>query len=227
MKRVRKKRILLLEDDRLFAETLQDFLEEEGYEAEMVFDPLSAFEKCYKNSFDLYIFDINLPFQDGLSAFDELRKSGDATPVIFLTSREDRESLLSGFRVGADDYLKKPVDLEELAARIEVVLRRGAREERRVLGRYVMDRHVRELLLDEKPIHLGRRVYDLLELLVDAKGLIVTREQIKERLWPDSEDASDGALRVYIARLKKLFPDAVENIRGVGYRFDSDRAGGR
>ena len=108
-----------------------------------------------------------------------------------------------------------------------MVLRRGAREGRRVLGRYAMDRHGRELLLDEKPVHLGRRVYDLLELLVDAKGLIVTREQIKERLWPDSEDASDGALRVYIARLKKLFPDAVENIRGVGYRFDSDRAGGR
>jgi DNA-binding response OmpR family regulator len=221
----RSQRILVLEDDPLFAETLQDWLEEEGYRVEAVHDPHSAFERCYSQHFDLYLFDINLPFQNGLETFDSLRQSGDTTPVIFLTSREDRASLLEGFELGADDYLKKPVDLEELSARIAAVLRRHQPEERRPLGPYVMDTRVRDLLQDGESLKLGRKIYDLLELLVERAGETVTGEEIRERLWRAGESASDGAVRVYITRLKKLFPEAIENIRGVGYRFDLRKVG--
>jgi len=218
-------RILVLEDDPLFAETLQDWLEEEGYGVEAVHDPHSAFDRCYSQRFDLYLFDINLPFQNGLETFDALRRSGDATPVIFLTSREDRASLLEGFELGADDYLKKPVDLEELSARIAAVLRRHRPEERRRLGPYVMDTRARDLLLEGESLKLGRKIYDLLELLVERAGETVTGEEIREHLWRPGESASDGAVRVYITRLKKLFPEAIENIRGVGYRFDPRKMG--
>ena len=215
-----KGEILLLEDDLLFSETLQDWLEEEGYSVQRAGDPHTAFDLCYSRRFDLYLFDINLPFQNGLRTFAELRESGDTTPVIFLTSREDRASLLEGFDLGADDYLKKPVDLEELSARIAAVLRRHRREGSCRIGRYEMDARGRELLLDGEPLKLGRKIYDLLELLVSRAGETVTGEEIRDYLWRAGEAASDGAVRVYITRLKKLFPEAIENVRGVGYRFD-------
>jgi DNA-binding response OmpR family regulator len=215
-----REKVLILEDDPLFAETLQDWLEEEGYAVETVLDPHSAFERCYTRRFDLYLFDINLPFQNGLRTFEELRESGDTTPVIFLTSREDRASLLEGFELGADDYLKKPVDLEELSARITAVLRRHRQAEFRKIGDYVMDARSRDLLLEGTPQRLGRKIYDLLDLLVSRAGETVTGEEIRQHLWRAGESASDGAVRVYITRLKKLFPDAIENVRGVGYRFD-------
>lgn len=217
-----KGEILLLEDDRLFSETLCDWLEEEGYAVTPAYDPHSAFELCFSRRFSLYLFDINLPFQDGLQTFRYLRESGDATPVIFLTSREDRDSLLEGFDLGAEDYLKKPVDLEELSARIAVVLRRHIPAER-PLGPYVMDGRSRDLLRDGEPQRLGRKVYDLLELLVNRKGETVSNDEIRAYLWHPGEASSNGAIRVYITRLKKLFPEAVENVRGVGYRFDPNR----
>jgi DNA-binding response OmpR family regulator len=218
-----KGEILLLEDDRLFSETLQDWLEEEGYLVTVAYDPHSAYERCFTHRFDLYLFDINLPFQDGLETFRQLRESGDDTPVIFLTSREDRASLLEGFDIGADDYLKKPVDLEELSARIGAVLRRHASEGKRQIGPYVMDRRSRDLLRDGEPQRVGRKIYDLLELLLSKGGETVSNEEIRTYLWRPGEHSSDGAIRVYITRLKKLFPEAVENVRGVGYRFDRSK----
>ena len=215
-----KGEILLLEDDRLFSETLQDWLEEEGYGVTAAYDPHSAYELCYSRRFDLYLFDINLPFQDGLQTFRQLRESGDETPVIFLTSREDRASLLEGFDIGADDYLKKPVDLEELSARVGAVLRRHQVQREGRIGPYMMDPRSRDLLLEGEPQRLGRKIYDLLELLVSRRGETVSNEEIRAYLWRSGEQSSDGAIRVYITRLKKLFPEAVENVRGVGYRFD-------
>jgi DNA-binding response OmpR family regulator len=215
------KRILILEDDLLFGETIEDFLDEEGFEVSLVKDPSSAFELCFENDYDLYLFDINLPFQSGLDTFRELRESGDPTPVIFLTSREDRESVLEGFDIGADDYLKKPVDLDELKARINAVLRRrGILVEGIRVGKYRLDPQRKDLFDGDRAMKVGRKIYDMLELLIENGGRVVTIDMIKERLWTDSKKASDGAIRVYITRLKKMFPDSIENIRGVGYRFD-------
>ncbi len=214
-------KILLLEDDRLYSETLCDWLEEEGFEVEACYDPHTAFEACFSRRFALYLFDINLPFQNGLETFRQLRQSGDETPVIFLTSREDKASLLEGFEIGADDYLRKPVDLEELSARLTAALRRRHRGgEPKTLGAYTMDPRSRDLLLEGKPLRLGRKIYDLLELFLERSGETVSQEEIKERLWRYDEEASEGAIRVYVTRLKKLFPEAIQNVRGVGYRFD-------
>ncbi|WP_457602415.1 response regulator transcription factor [Nitratifractor sp.] len=221
-----RQKILLLEDDALFAETLADFLEEEDYEVAIALDPHSAFEKCYAETYALYLFDINLPFQNGLDTFRQLREAGDRTPLIFLTSRTDRESLLEGFGIGAEDYLRKPVDLEELAARVRAVLRRREPAEGEIrLGVYLMDTRSRDLLQEGKTLKIGRKVYDLLELLLSRRGEVVSQEEIRRHLWRHDEEASDGAVRVYITRLKKLFPGAVENVRGVGYRFHRERIG--
>ena len=212
-------KILILEDDRLYCETLEDFLQEEGFETAAFFDPLSAMDRLYEERFDLCLFDINLPFQNGLETLRQLREAGDRTPIVFLTSREDKESLLRGFELTAVDYLRKPVDLEELAARIAAAIRRERGEERRQIGAYTLDLRSRDLLDGETPLKIGRKIYDLLELFLQHEGRIVSHDMIRERLWPHGEEASEGAIRVYITRLKKLFPGAVENVRGVGYRF--------
>jgi len=211
--------ILLLEDDRLFNETLQDFLEEEGYGLHYALDPYTALDMTYEHKFDLYLFDVNLPYESGFDLLRKLRESGDRTPTIFITSRNDKESLREGFVTGADDYLKKPVDLDELLLRIDAVLRRQVRSEHILIGRYKLDSKKKKLYLNESEVEMPAKVIDLLHLLIASQGEIVSSDEIKDRLWPASQEASEGSIRVYIAKLKKHFPDAIENIRGIGYRF--------
>ncbi len=211
--------ILLLEDDKLFNETLEDFLDEEGYTLSCALDPYTALDLAYEKNFDLYLFDVNLPYESGFDLLKKLRDSGDRTPTIFITSRDDKASLREGFTTGADDYLKKPVDLDELLLRIEAVLRRQIRNEQSVIGDYILDSKNMKLYRDSTEIDLSKKLITLLLLFVAAKEEIVTSDEIKDRLWAASEYASDGSIRVYITQLKKLFPDAIENIRGVGYRF--------
>ncbi len=211
--------ILLLEDDRLFAETLADFLEEEGYGVTVVLDPLSAMDRAYEGRYDLYLFDVNLPFESGFELLAKLREGEDRTPTIFLTSREDKSSLIEGFESGADDYLRKPVDLDELRVRIEAVLRRREGQRRLRIGAYEADLVAKQLYRDGEPVELSARLFDLLHLLAGSHGQTVPTERILSELWPRDREASYGALRVYITRLKKLFGDRIENVRGVGYRF--------
>ena len=212
-------RILLLEDDRLFNETLCDFLEEEGYETRGVMDPRSALELSYSESFDLYLFDINLPFEDGISLLSSLRDGDDRTPAILITSREDKKSLLEGFEAGCDDYLRKPVDLDELLLRIKARLGTRERESIIEVGEYSIDISRRKVSKAGEEIELGRKIFDLLTLLAKSEGRVVTIEEIVRKLWSDNDEPSYGAIRVYITRLKKLFGDRIENVRGVGYIF--------
>ena len=213
------RRVLLLEDDKLFNETLQDFLEEEGFALHCALDPYTALDLTYENRYDLYLFDVNLPYESGFDLLRKLRESGDETPAIFITSRNDKESLRDGFTTGADDYLKKPVDLDELILRIDAVLRRQVRSEEFRLGKYTLDTKKKKLYLEGRDMELSAKAVDLLLLLLSAKGEIVSADEIRNSLWPASQEASDGSIRVYITKLKKLFPDSIENIRGIGYRF--------
>jgi len=211
-------KILILEDDKLFNDTLEDFLEEEGFETVTALDPYSALDITYEQKFDLYLFDVNLPYETGFSLLKQLRDAGDKTPTIFLTSRNDKVSLTEGFDVGADDYMKKPIDLDELLLRIKALLRRQMRSEKVQIGEYVVDVQSKVLSLNDEVIKLGVKTMDLLLLLLSAKGEVVSMQTIEEQLWHSNEEVSFGAVRVYITALKKHFPN-IENIRGIGYRF--------
>ncbi|MBU1668831.1 response regulator transcription factor [bacterium] len=212
-------KILLLEDDKLFNETLEDFLEEEGFELYTALDPYTALDLAYEHKVDLYLFDVNLPYESGFDLLEKLRHAGDTTPTIFLTSRDDKLSMIQGFGIGADDYMKKPIDLDELHLRIKAVLRRQTRTEKLTLGYYCLDCNAKKLYKDETLLNVTSKAVDLLQLLYLAKGEVVTMETIESELWHSNEEVSLGAIRVYIASLKKFFPTAIENIRGVGYRF--------
>ena len=213
-------KLLLLEDDRLFNETLQDFLEEEGFSVDTALDPYTALDLTYSKTYDLYLFDVNLPYESGFDLLGKLRESQDVTPAIFLTSREDKASLHEGFGVGADDYMKKPVDLDELLLRIEAVLRRQIRQTHVQVGEYRLESMSKTLYdTSGNELNISKKAVDLLMLLLEAKGELVSMETIKDRLWASGQQASDGALRVYIAQLKKYFPEAIVNVRGLGYRW--------
>ncbi len=214
-------KILLLEDDQLFNETLQDFLDEEGFDVDTALDPYSALDLSYQHPYDLYLFDVNLPYENGFDLLKKLRDSGDMTPTIFLTSRDDKASLTQGFETGADDYMKKPIDLDELLLRIGALLRRQVRKERVSIGEYTLDMVAKTLYLHDEPLEVTQKAVELLVLLVEARGEVVSTEVIKNRLWAAGQHASDGSLRVYITQLKKYFPQAIVNVRGIGYKWVS------
>ena len=215
-------KILLLEDDKLFNETLQDFLEEEGFILDTVLDPYSALDLTYENRYDLYLFDVNLPYENGFELLEKLRYAGDMTPTIFITSRDDKASLTQGFTQGGDDYLTKPVDLDELLLRVNAILRRQSRSQMVKIGIYTFDSISKILYENDMPLELTQKASELLLVLLEGQGKVVQLEQIKERLWSSSEMASDGSLRVYITQLKKYFPTQIHNIRGVGYQMSFD-----
>ena len=214
-------KILILEDDKLFNDTLEDFLEEEGFETVTALDPYSALDVTYEQRFDLYLFDVNLPYETGFSLLKQLRDAGDRTPTIFLTSRNDKVSLTQGFDAGADDYMKKPIDLDELLLRIKALLRRQVGSSHIRIGEYTVDMQNKVLTKNGEVIKLGSKAMELLLLLLKAKGEVVSMKTIEEELWHSSEEISLGAMRVYVASLKKHFPN-IENIRGVGYLLKID-----
>ncbi len=145
-------RVLILEDDKLLNETLEDFLEEEGFSVEVALDPYSALELTYRYRFDIYLFDVNLPYESGFTLLKRLRDGGDRTPTLFFTSREDRDSLLEGFEVGADDYMRKPIDLDELLARVRAVLKRDFRSGKIYIDNYMIDCNAKRVYMAEKTL---------------------------------------------------------------------------
>lgn len=214
-------KILIAEDDTLFAQTLEDFLSEEGFAVTLCHDGATAHDLCYEEAFDLLLLDINMPQLNGLELLQRVREARDTTPAIYLTSYRDKATMRDGFETGADDFLKKPVDLEELLMRIYALLRRTHKlDDCMQIGAFCYDKQQKVLRHGAEEITLTRKVAALLDLLTENPNRIVPTETIKSRLWGWDENPSDGALRVYINELKKVLGKAhIENIKGVGYRL--------
>ena len=213
-------KLLLLEDDTLFAETLIDLLEESSYEVSHFANGQDALDAIYSSKFDAYLLDINVPLIDGISLLSELRGVDDNTPAIFLTSHKDKEMLERGFLSGADDFLTKPFDSDELLWRLVALLKRSKKEQPVKLGKLTHDKLHKTITYDGVALELSKKEYILLVLLMTHLNASVPKELIFDELWSSSEGGSDGAIRVYINRLKQLLPEMkIENIRGIGYRL--------
>lgn len=216
--------VLVLEDDVLLGETLQDFLECCGYQAHVFDTGAKALEASYRTRFDVYLLDINLSDMSGLECLRLLREGGDTTPAMFITSAKDTPTLLKGYAVGADDYVKKPFELEELQCRIDALLLRSgfSRNPLFINETFCLDTRHKRLLKERKEVDLNPKDIELLTLLVQHRGKVVTKEMIIEHLWSASKEPSEGALRVYVNNLKKIFgKEAITNVRGLGYRFEA------
>jgi len=157
---------------------------------------------------------------NGFDLLCQLRESGDKTPAIYITSARDKEALSKGFHCGADDYMKKPIDLDELALRIGAQLRRMTNLQKIAVGKYHFDKERLVLYDGDNLVTMPKKQAELLALLLDNRGEVVTTEEILEELYGE-RDLGTGALRVYINKLKQIFgKDAISNIRGIGYCFE-------
>ncbi len=215
-------KILLLEDDLLFAETLIDLLEDEKYAVIHSPNGQHALDTIFEQKFDAYLFDINVPLFDGISLLKELRSANDNTPAIFLTSHKDKEMLSQGFLSGGDDYITKPFDNNELLLRLHALLKRSSKDEITCINLLCHDKIHKRFFYNEKELELSKKEYELLHLLMQHVNSPVPKEMILEELWSSAESGSDGAVRVYINRIKHLLPELeIKNIRGIGYKLVS------
>ena len=217
--------LLILEDNRLLSETLEDFLSEYGFACTLAYNGQDALKICYEERFDLYLLDVNVPYISGFEFLKELRKAGDKTPAIFVTSYNDKTSVLEGFNLGGDDYIKKPFDLDELLMRIKAVIARTKGDEESIIpinADYALNTERKRLLYRNAELDVHLKDFELLTLLVQNRGKVVTKEMIYDVLWSSSEEINEGSIRVYINNLKKIFgKESISNIRGIGYRFES------
>jgi len=217
---VYKTSILLVEDDLILGESLQELLEDENFEVTWVKDGNEALSATYDSTYSLYLFDVDIPFINGFELLKSLRESLDDTPCIFLTAKVDIGSLSDGFSCGADDYIKKPFDCNELIIRINTQIKKAfnTRKETLVYKDIVYDISSKVIVKDNKEIFLSPSELKLFELLLQNKSKIITKEDILYHIH-DGGEGSEAALRVQISKLKKLGLN-ITNLRSVGYRLE-------
>lgn len=212
-------RILLVEDDPILSETLIELLESEGYSLTHVSAANQALEVTYDNEFELMLLDVNIPDFNGFELLKMLREAGNSVPCIFLTSLSDIASLSRGFEVGADDYLKKPFDFDELLIRIQALLRKSfSAKNNEVLYkdlRYKISTN--ELFKESKLIPFAPLEQKILSLLFKRIDETITKQELLHELDSINE-SSEGALRVYMTKLRKAGLE-IQTIKGVGYRL--------
>lgn len=219
-------RVLLVEDDELLGDGVCTGLIQYGYAVDWLKDGLAADQALKSESFDIIVLDIGIPKLDGLKVLEHLRERGATTPVLILTARESIEDRVKGLDAGADDYLVKPFDLDELCARLRALQRRGSsgRAISKISYRsIIMDPASHSVTMNNVLINIPRREYALLQKLLENQGKALSREQLNQSLYSWDEDVDSNALEVHIHNLRKKFgSDLVRTIRGVGYMVEKD-----
>jgi len=221
-------RILVAEDDALLGDALQSGLRQRGFDVDWVRDGVAASLALDSEPFAAVVLDLGLPRQDGLAVLGRLRGRGDRAPVLVLTARDAIEDRVVGLDSGADDYVVKPVDLDELAARLRALVRRARGEPSPVLevGDLAIDPAARTVRFRGRPVDLKAREFNLLHEFARHAGRVLTREQIEQRLYAWGEEVESNAIDVHIHHLRrKLAPEVIRTVRGVGYVLVREGAG--
>lgn len=217
-------RILLIEDDDMIGESVVAGLECEGHAVDWVRDGNSALLALNTTEFSLVILDLGLPGKDGLQVLKEMRAKRNATPVLVTTARDTVDDRIRGLDMGADDYLIKPYDLDELSARIRALLRRSAGRADPILerGELRISPHTREVTYRGEPVILSSKEYALLFALAERQGVVWSRSQLEEKLYNWDNTVGSNAIEVHIHHLrKKLSDSAIKTVRGVGYLLET------
>ena len=213
-------RLLLAEDDRMIGAGVERGLKQDGFTVDWVQDGRAAELALEQKVHDLLLLDLGLPRRNGLDVLTAMRRRGDIRPVLILTARDAVADRVAGLDAGADDYLVKPFDLDELAARIRALLRRDAGRAQPVVtyGALELRPATHEVRLHGEPVVLSAREFALLEALLARPGAILSRAQLEERLYGWNEEVESNAVEVHLHALRrKLGADAIRNVRGVGW----------
>lgn len=219
-------RILLVEDEPDAAAQLARGLRDRAYAVDLAADGNAAVEKAFVNPYDLILLDLMLPGKDGITVCREIRASGAAVPILMLTARGDTAARIHGLDAGADDYLAKPFDLDELLARIRALLRRAPVLRQTILrvDDLEIDTHSHTVTRAGRAIALTGKEYALLEYLAAREGAVAGREAISEHVWDEAYDPFSNLIEVYVQRLRKKvdidgLPRLLHTRRGEGYRL--------
>jgi two-component system response regulator QseB len=213
-------RVLLVEDDVMIAQGLQTGLRQGGFAVDLMRDAKNAGAALQTTVFDVVLLDLGLPDRDGIEVLRELRKRGNATPVIILTARDEIQQRIAGLDAGADDYIVKPFDLDEVMARMRSVLRRasGRGDSSIQHGELRLDPASRTIERNGTAVNLSAHEFAVLEALLQRPGAVLSRSQLEDRLYGWDEQIGSNAVEVYIHGLRrKLGSDAIRTLRGVGY----------
>ena len=213
-------RCLLVEDDEMIGESLRAALRRHGMAIDWVRDGRAADAVLASERFDAVLLDLGLPRKSGLDVLKSLRARGDTTPVIVLTARDATADKVAGLDAGADDYLVKPFELDELLARLRAVGRRasGRAETALQVADLRLDPATREVSRAGRAVLLSAREFALLQALMERPGAIISRTQLEDRLYGWGEELESNAISVYVHQLrKKLGDDRIHTVRGVGY----------
>ena len=213
-------RLLLVEDDPMIGEAVQDLLRAEHYAVDWARDGDAADTALRTQTYDLVLLDIGLPRRDGLTVLRDLRTRKDRTPVVVATARDAVAQRIEGLDAGADDYVLKPYDLDELLARIRALLRRAAGRAEPVYEHkgVSINPATREATVQGVPVVLSAREWAVLEPLIARPGRVLSRQQLEDKLYGWGDEVSSNAVEVYVHGLrKKLGAEVLLNVRGVGY----------
>ncbi len=216
-------RLLLVEDDELLGDAVKTGLTQFGYIVDWLKDGEAARSAIRCESFELIILDLSLPKLSGLSLLQSIRNENNTTPVIILTARESVEDRIKGLDHGADDYITKPFDLNELSARIRALIRRSQGRAESILKyrNITLDQAAHSVLVDDVPVNVPRREFSLLQKLLENPGHVLSRDQLMQSIYGWEEDVDSNALEVHIHNLrKKLNANFIRTIRGVGYMVE-------
>lgn len=213
-------RVLLVEDDPILGQGLRVGLGQAGYTVDWLEDGASADAALRDNTFDLVVLDLGLPRLPGLEVLSNLRRRGSDVPVLILTARDAIEERVQGLDTGADDYLIKPFDLDELTARLRALQRRRAGRPEPLIthGHIVLDPAARRVTLSGNPVSLSQSEFALLQILLENTGRVLPRSRLEDTLYGWGGEAESNSLEVFIHHLrKKLGADLIRTVRGVGY----------
>jgi two-component system, OmpR family, response regulator QseB len=213
-------RVLVVEDDEMIAQGLQTALRRAGFAVDWMRNGRNAAAALQTSVFDVVLLDLGLPDRDGIDVLRELRRRGDATPVIILTARDEIQHRVAGLDAGADDYIVKPFDLDEMLARMRSVLRRvaGRGDPGIQHGDLRLDPVTRTVERSGAPVGLSGHEYAVLEALLQRPGAVLSRSQLEDRLYGWGDPIGSNAVEVYVHGLRrKLGSDVIQTLRGVGY----------
>jgi DNA-binding response OmpR family regulator len=218
--------IFLLEDDANLNETITDYLEEQGYRVDAVYDGHEAQDRLYEKRYDLLLLDVNIPGINGFDLLREARHEGVTAPAIYITSLNSVEDLEMGFKSGGDDYIRKPFALKELAIRVDTLIKRSFYHEQKetipITDTLHYDIKNGALMEGEGVLQLGVKEGKLLKLLIKHPDEVIVHERIFKVVWDYEEEPSDTSLRTYIKNLRKLIgKDRIVSIKKQGYKYVS------
>lgn len=216
-------RVLLVEDDQLLGKALRAGLEQQGHAVDWVLDGAAAEAALAADEFAAVMLDLGLPRQNGISLLKKIRDQGSLTPVIIITARDELSDRVGGLDAGADDFIVKPFDLEELGARLRAVVRRvdGRARGDLVYGTLKLDPAARTVVVDNRPVNLTGREFEILLQLLERRGKVLSKQQLQNALYGWNDEFESNTIEVHIHHLRrKLGRDLIKTMHGVGYMID-------